>query len=254
MRRWIPGLLVVVMFFGTAGACQAPYPPGWVPPVISALTLTSSPVTAGGDFTVSATIRDDKIVQSVELYFEQPDRTEPAVIDCTPSPWSPQQVVQVEFSCTIADFALNGVWKVHLGAYDGEVSTAEGGGKSWASTTFEVTGGSNDQASPAVESVTYSPAPPVAGQSFTATVVATDYHFATPPRSAFFAYSNSTLRQWDCTQLSAEVLSPTRQQWVFNCPAVATFVPGTYWSHFVVTDLNRNGDSYFGYFDMVAAP
>ncbi|MGB3411065.1 MAG: hypothetical protein WBA45_07685 [Microthrixaceae bacterium] len=218
------------------------------------LTVSPEPVSAGSTFKVSATVTDDNVVTHANVRFEQPNGPDTRVVSCTIPPLQPQPVVQFEATCTMADFALNGTWTVLVYAYDGEVPTYEGVGGGGATTTFEVTGGSNDQSPPEIESITYTPTSPIAGEPFTLTIRTRDEHLVSPAEGGYMGYTYvGALRKWDCEALRPGIdISPTVQEWVSTCPGVPELGPGTYNSHFVLADLNGNVLSRFDEFEMVA--
>ena len=240
-KRWVPVLLVAAMILGTAGACDPPPPPGWVPPEVIDLVVSPTPVVPGEPFTVSATVIEDRHITAVEVRFVSPNSEvhhfcEVPTFD--PS-GDPQTRVELAMPCVMPDFALNGTWQVSLTAYDGEYS-GHGGGGGGASTTFEAVGGTNDVAPPVVEEITLSPAPPLQGQPFEVTVRVSDDHLIVPSAYAPLAYTNTHLRTWACTAGPAVLLSPTEQEFDFTCPGVPELAAGPYELRFHMGDLNGN--------------
>lgn len=257
MKRWRPVLAIPILLLMSAGACDPPPPAGWQPPDVESITVTPAPVIAGSTFTISAVVSDDEQVDRAYLEVRDPRGNESPVLDCEVPELDPQPVVLVEIPCTLPDFAVNGTWSVKLTAYDGEWSAGHGGGAGLASTTFEVTGGSNDTVAPVLESATIDPATPVVGEPFTVVIRASDENLVVPPHAGTlrsYKVGAPSPPYWVCDVTSVQSVSPTLQETRFVCPGATELGAGPYWLQFVLADANGNYDGARVDFDKVAAP
>lgn len=248
MKRWAPVLLVGVMLVGTAGACDPPPPSGWKAPVVQSVVVTPDPVEAGSTFTIDVNVTDDTVVQSVSYRFEQPGgqlagdlTSSTATLTCHHVMSAPGPVRDMQITCSVPDFALNGTWEVIVSAADGEWTGVHGAGYGVGRADFEVTGGSNDTDDPVLESVTFEPDPVLSGEPFIVTVQWSDDNFLVPQRHAKVAYwVPDPAGKWWCDEISRQVLTPTLQEWVFECSPEPDLVPGTYSVQVTAGDANGN--------------
>lgn len=263
MKRWAPVLVIAVMILGTAGACDPPPPPGWIRPVVEAVTVSPDPVVAGSSVTISAIVTDDRLVQSIDYHILQPDGQRPgsvesgAPLECDLPAFEPASVVEIDITCSVPDFALNGTWEALLQVSDGETHHIHGANYGHGRTEFEVTGGSNDLQPPVIESVTFDPQPFTADGPFIVTVQASDDHLVTPQRGAYLGYvvtgAVPTIKR-SCDLSSLRELSPTLHEWVFECPEDPEIVPGVHQMHFNTADINGNLTSTWFDMEVVAGP
>jgi hypothetical protein len=142
------------------------------------------------------------------------------------------------FTCTLPTTAPNGPWQ--LSAF----ATTEGVGSYLAGdrVPFQVTGGSDDLAAPALESVVISPNPVVIGQPFSVTLRAFDENHAAPVPTTLGA--NIVLPgppvgtgDWSCPAVTPSVISDTVLEWRFeDCLIPAGSSPWTYAGGIQVVD------------------
>jgi hypothetical protein len=220
--------MVVFVVFGVA-ACDGPYlPPGWKAPIVESVVVAPAPVVAGQPFTVTVRASDDKHVKSISLYFlgPHPDRWDHMNVPCQNSPITPQPVVTTEFDCTMPAIAPNGDWTMAVTACDGEVECQEYGGLGgggYATTTFGVTGGTDDDQPPALVSADFSPENLTVGVPFSVTLTISDDHLVPNlPQQVIeigpIAVSGKT---YYCDETSRAQPSGTEDQFTFACPAVS---------------------------------
>ena len=262
MTQWRVLAVCAVAAVAMVGCGTAP-PAYWQPPVVGPVTTSSRQVAAGSTFEITTYVSDDNQVSELRLEFWVGDLL--ATIDCdlpavghtlsTDGAFrlnQPAKVVTVAFACTLPDFATNGEWDVTVLAADGEVS---GGAYTWGhnSTTFEVTGGTDDQTPPVVESLVIAPQPVVVGAPFTVTVRLSDEHLGSADSTQFANLwgPNDAVSQ-TCWQSSSTRLSPTVHEWVFACPAQT--VPGRYDTLAEVFDAIGHKVWARSEFDILAAP
>lgn len=226
MKRWAL-VLVLAGLSILATACPEPPPTGWKPPVVQSIVVAPAEVVAGTDFTITASVTDDKIVQGVSflLYTGAPGVLEtPRWLDCARDPFVPAQTVVVEMRCAMPDYAPNGSWNVAVGAGDGEYSPPPPASAGSKIQNFTVTGGADDHQGPLVGPVVLDPSPLVAGVPFTITIDVSDDRlrgddggiYATPGTQ-----TNPTL----CPQQSKTPTSAVSLRYVYACPGLAA---GTY--------------------------
>jgi hypothetical protein len=242
------GTLVALVMVTLAGAaaCDGPYiPPGWKAPVVGTFAVSPSPVVAGSPFTVTVAATDDTQVKSMSLYFlgPHPERWDHMRVSCQQPTFTPQASVTAVFDCTMPAIAPNGSWKLAVTVCDGEVQCQEYGGfggGGYATTTFDVTGGTDDDRIPELVSAEYAPEPVVAGSPFTLTLTLSDDHPARdlPPQALVYSGLMGDHPTRYCPQTSRVEVSATVDRLVFDCPAPP--VAGDYRVNFGVTDQIGN--------------
>jgi hypothetical protein len=214
---------------------------------VGPIVVSATPVEAGSTFTVTVTGTDTTRVVSLTPYFVQPG-TSPnrsMVASCDSPPFAHTATVTVTFTCTIADFALDGTWYVVVDGWDGVRNLGEGGTGGFGSAPFTVAGGSNDSAPPVPGPVVLSPDPVVAGAPFTVTLDATDDHpypttSGSPVQPLSYRLVAGGGGSGTCPATEYTLIGPTEQHFVWTCPA-STFVgPGDYFLEAGLLDQNQN--------------
>lgn len=240
MARWrVLGLAATTVAVVGATACQPPPPPDYRPSEILEFEITRS-VVAGDDLTVSVTASDDVAVRALSVGFTVPDTVAfqydgfaPAeIITCDIPTFQPQPLVSVEFTCSTPDFAPNGEWTAEVVAHDGG-----GAYEGRATTTFDLSGGSDDVSPPTVVSYEAGPNPATVGDTVTFTIRVTDEH------PLHFSYRSLTWQQYGsgwlyCDETARTVVAPNDVEVTFGCPV--TDAPGEANGTFIVRDVLGN--------------
>lgn len=226
MRRSVSLSILAVALLG-AVACDGPYlPAGWNAPIVTSVTVSPDPVVAGAPFTVTVTATDDHRVASVGLRFlgPHPVRWEHMRVPCQSPTFDPLLAVTAVFNCTMPTIAPNGTWTMAVTVCDGEVQCQEYGGLGgggYATKTFGVTGGTDDDRPPAVVSAVFAPDPIVVGSPFNVTLQVSDDHLESGLPAQILTFSGlgtGTSTQY-CPESARTGLSATIDQFVFACPA-----------------------------------
>ena len=238
MARWnVLGLVTAMVVVG-ATACQPPPPPNYQPSKILSFDITPS-VVAGDDLTVSVIASDDLAVEALSVGFTVPDTVAfqhdgffpAAIVTCDIPTIQAQPLVSVEFTCSTPDFAPNGKWTAEViaddgGAYDGR-----------ATTTFDLSGGSDDVSPPTIVSYEAGPNSPTIGDAVTFTIRVSDEH------PLDFSYRPLTWKQnnsiWAyCDETARTVFAPNDLEVTFRCPV--TNAAGEANVTFIVRDILGN--------------
>jgi hypothetical protein len=260
VRRGTVVALVLLAVFGTV-ACDGPYlPPGWRAPVVESFEVSPTPVVAGSAFTVTVAATDDGQVAAMSLYFlgTHPERWDRMRVTCQLNTFEPGPAVTGVFDCTMPSVAPNGTWKVAVTVCDGEVQCQEYGGfggGGYATTTFDVTGGTDDDRAPTLVSATYNPDPVVVGSPSTLTLQISDDHLRRDLPQQVVVFSGPLIGEHPtqyCFESSRAEVSGTVDQYVFDCPPGTA--PGEYRINFAMTDQIGNSFFYGPLVDVVAAP
>ena len=223
MRRVWLAVVAVGVTAVLAGCITPPATsPGWAPPTIGAISVPTSPVTAGSSFQVTAEISDAKfLVERAGLGFVGPGGQRAGMYLFVPCEWPsfpPQAEVTVTWNCTMPAIAPSGSWVMTVVAYNTGVGPIGEGacGCGWKTAPLEVVGGSDDVTGPVVESVTASPEPAVTGVPMRFTALVSDEHLSDRD-----FLEGPTLHGWaaqaQCTSGVRTRLSPTVDQWVVDC-------------------------------------
>jgi hypothetical protein len=241
MRRFV-AMAVIGAGVLLAAACQPPPPSGWVAPVVSAV-ISPDPVVAGQPFTieVTATANTPVLVTAVQLYrpIGTPGAASPYPdAGCIAGDLAPGLSVTQTFTCTLPTTAPNGQWRVSATA----TNEGSGGYRGGGDFSFDVTGGSDDLAPPALESVEISPQPVVIGQPFSVTLRSFDDHHAAPAPTTLGA--NIVLPappggtvNWSCSAVTPSAISDTVLEWRFtDCLIPEGSSPWTYAGGIQVVD------------------
>jgi hypothetical protein len=241
-KRWVPVLLGAAMILGTAGACEPPAPPGWEPPNIESVALSTTEIVAGAQFTLTVAVTDDNQVTMVEPSFHGPSEGEfgpytsnELAVPCEPSDWAPSAVVEVEFTCTMPAIAPSGAWRLMVVVRDGEW---QGGhltcGCAGEHLDFDVVGGTTDMYGPALVSYEVAPAQIPVGSPFTVKVRTTDEHPIEPVERVVLWYAPGAASR-SCNGDTGVFITPTIQEFTFNCPG-QTVPVGVQEAHVTVRD------------------
>lgn len=228
----------VVSLLMAAGCITPPGPPpGWVPPVIESMTMSTDQLTPGSTFSVSVTASDDEDVRAILLNFHQPNGDVFDLVDCrlgddeSDSYYmlrQPGPVVSVVIDCTLP-FAPNGDWEAEVIAQDWG-AMAPGARVTRARIPFQVTGGSDDTERPRFESVAFV-APPVTGSWFDVTLRVSDNEALEPvQRMPTMVYWGTHMNAYsrECFHPKLTRISATVQEWTFSCQANTDGRWGTY--------------------------
>ncbi|CAN5423157.1 hypothetical protein BH10ACT3_BH10ACT3_02780 [soil metagenome] len=242
MTRWnvLGPVAAMALVMAAATACQPAPPPYYKASQILSFDITDA-VVAGDDLTVSVTASDDVAVQAVSVAFTVPetvayqyDGFSPAtIITCDIPTFAAQQLVTVEFTCSTPDFAPNGTWTATVIAHDGGGPSYDGR----ATTTFDLSGGSDDVSPPTIVSYQAGPNPATVGDTVIYTIRVTDEH------PLHFSYRSLTWQQRNsgwmyCDETARTVFAPNDVEVVFGCPV--TDAPGEAHGTFVVRDILGN--------------
>lgn len=255
-------LMVVVL--GTvlgAAACDGPYiPAGWKPPVVTSVAVSPTPVVAGAPFDVTVSATDDKVVKSISIVLlgVHPERWNTMSVPCQgAAPFVPGPAVTKVFNCLMPAVAPNGTWTMGVTVCDGEVqcqSYGGLGGGGYATHTFEVTGGTDDDDAPVVESAVYDPDPVVAGSPFTLTIRFSDEHLVANEPQVIGTFSGMFKggKTKYCYESARTQVSPTEVEFVLDCQAAPE--AGQYRVNVATRDQIGNFTLYEPAIDIVAAP
>lgn len=246
MMRRLVGVTATGAALLLVAACQPPPPPGWVPPVVSAV-VAPDPVVAGEPFSIEVTATADTPILSTAVQLYRPigaPRASSPYPDagCVGGDLTAGPAVRQTFTCTLPPLAPNGEWRVQAFA----VNEGSGGYRGSGSTTFQVTGGTDDLAPPALESVEISPQPVVVGQPFSVTLRAVDEHHVAPAPTTLSANivipapPEGTV-SWSCSPVTPTPLGDTVLEWRFtDCLIPAGSSPWTYAGGIRVQDALGN--------------
>jgi hypothetical protein len=233
VRRWL-GVVAIGASALIATSCLPPPPPGWVPPIITAV-VSPDPVVAGQPFTIEVTATANTTVRSIDIELRRPvgapSSSSPYPgAGCVPGDLVPDLSVTQTFTCTLPPLVPNGEWRLQAFAANDGSSIYRGS----ASFVFQVTGGSDDLAAPALESVEISPNPVVIGEPFSVTMRAVDDHHAPPAPTTLGANivipapPGATV-SWTCSPVTPTPISDTVLEWHFtDCLIPAGSSPWTY--------------------------
>jgi len=239
MTRWTVLGLLAALVMVAATACQPAPPPYYQSSKVLSFDITPS-VVAGDDLTVSVTASDDVAVHFLTVEFIVPetvafqyDGFAPAtIITCDIPAFAAQPLVSVEFTCATPNWAPNGTWTARVTADDGGGPYA---GR--ATTTFDLSGGSDDVSPPTVVSYEAGPSPATVGDTVTFTIRVTDEH------PLHFSHRSLTWQQRNsgwvyCDETARTVFAPNDVEVAFNCPV--TNFPGEAAGTFIVRDVLGN--------------
>jgi hypothetical protein len=257
-------LVVSVVVLGAAvlAACQPPPPAGWTAPEITAIQVEPAPV-AGEPFVVRVTVQDDELVDDVAIVIEPTyaiDGHSPRPyehVDCEGPPVVAAPVVTVEFTCTMAAFSPNGPWSLIVRA-----TNANAPSQQERTTTFQLTGGTEDREPPVLESLVISPDPVVRGEPYSVTMRISDEHLVLAPRSFGLRNVTDVLDpaappgvHWPCGEAEPTVISPTEIELRWDgCTIGPDAVLGDYYSYVGFEDLIGHPSSTYARTQLVAAP
>ncbi len=208
----------VALLVAIAAGCQPPPPPGYRAPEILSSAVTES-VVAGQDLTVAVAATDDQAVERVLVLFEVPESVASSVhllvpiIPCELPTFPSSTVISVEFTCRTPEWAPNGVWKATVWVQD---RGHEGRFGARATTTFELSGGSDDVTPPTLESVVVEPDPVRVGDPVTFTIRALDDQpLVLRPTMTFQQDSTPWVT---CDQTARTELAANHVEVTYSCP------------------------------------
>lgn len=239
MARWnVLGVMAALVMLA-ATACQPPPPPYYQPAKVLSYEVSGS-VVAGDDLTVSITASDDVAIHGFRMDFTVPetvafgyDGFSPAeIITCDIPAFTAQPLVSVDFTCSTPEWAPNGTW-------DATITVLDGGDayQARATSTFDLSGGSDDVSPPTVVSYEAGPNPATVGDTVTFTVRVTDEH------PLHFSYRPLTWQQhgagWMyCDETTRTEFAPNDIEVGYACPV--TDHPGEADATIMIRDILGN--------------
>jgi hypothetical protein len=197
-------------------------------------TVSPDPVVAGEPFTVDVTATDQVSVTGIAIVIDPPvglpNSTVKWAATCEGGEFTPEAASARSFTCTVPDQAPNGTWLLTATAASG----AAPGFSGRTNSTFEVTGGSDDHAAPALVGIEISPNPVIIGEPFSVTIRASDEHHRAPAPASLGANivipapPEGTVN-WTCSPATPTWFADTVLEWRFtDCMIPAGSSPWTY--------------------------
>lgn len=228
----------VAVLVALAAGCQPPPPPGYQPPKILSVAVSES-VVAGQDLTVAVAATDDQAIERVLVLFEVPESVASSqflrvpTIPCDLPTFPANAVISLEFTCPTPEWAPNGVWKATVWVQD---RGHDGRFGARASTTFELSGGSDDVTPPTLESVVVEPDHVRVGDPVTFTIRAIDEQPLVLESTMTFQQDSTP---WvSCPRTARTDIAPNHVEVTYSCPPTVNERLGT--GTFLVADRQGN--------------